>query len=71
MRDERLKQLGLNIKMERIKKGLSQEELAEIVNTSRNTISMIETAKQHATILKIVDIAKALEIDINTLIANI
>lgn len=68
MKDKRLLQLGLNIKIERLKKGLSQEELAEKINTSRNTISMIETAKQHATILKIVDIANVLNVDINNLL---
>jgi transcriptional regulator with XRE-family HTH domain len=71
MNNDRLKTLGLNIKFARMRKGLSQEELAERANTSRMTISFIETARQNPTILKVVDIAKALDIDINELIGNV
>jgi putative transcriptional regulator len=67
----RLINLGLNIKAERVRKQISQEQLAELVNTSRNSISMIETARMHSTILKIVDIAKALNIDINELLKGV
>ncbi len=67
----RLKILGLNIKFARMKKGLSQEELAELVNTSRTTISMIETARQNPTILKIIDISKVLNTDINELVKDV
>lgn len=71
MIDNRLKTLGLNIKFARMKKGISQEELAELVDTSRMTISFIETARQNPTILKVIDIARVLEIDINELINNV
>ena len=69
--NEKLKNLGLNIKSERIRKNLSQEELAEICDISRNSISLIETGKINPTILKIVDIAKALNIDINILLKDV
>lgn len=69
--DERLKNLGLNIKSERIRKGYSQEELAEKCDISRNSISLIETGKINPTILKIIDIAKALNIDISILIKDL
>ena len=68
---KKLKSLGLNIKAERIRKGYSQEELAELCDISRNSISLIETGKINPTILKIIDISKALSIDINTLIKDI
>ncbi|MCD7878633.1 MAG: helix-turn-helix domain-containing protein, partial [Candidatus Gastranaerophilales bacterium] len=68
---DRLKILGLNIKFARIKKGLSQEKLAELINTSRTTISMIETAGQNPTILKIIDISRVLNVDINELINEV
>lgn len=71
MTNDRLRQLGLNIKFARIRKGISQETLAEHCETSRTTISMIETARQNPTILKIIDIAKVLEIDINELVKNV
>ena len=68
MINERLKILGLNIKFARIRKGISQEELAELADTSRTTISFIETARQNPTVLKVIDIAKVLDVDINELI---
>ncbi len=68
---QRLKTLGLNIKFARIKKAVSQERLAELVNTSRTTISMIETARQNPTILKVIDIARALEVDVDELTKNV
>lgn len=71
MKDERLKTFGLKVKMARLRKNISQEELAELINTSRTTISMIETARQNPTILKVVDIARVLGIDINELIKDV
>ena len=71
MNSTRLKTLGLNIKIARIKMGISQEELAELVNTSRTTISMIETARQNPTILKIIDIAKVLKMDLDELTKSV
>ena len=71
MTNERLKNLGLNIKFARMKKGLSQEELAELIDTSRMTVSFIETARQNPTILKVIDIARVLDVDINELINNV
>ena len=71
MRNERLKTLGINIKAERLRRDVSQEKLAELINTSRTTISMIETAKQSPTALKLIDIAKALEVDINILVRDV
>jgi len=71
MTKERLTTLGLNIKFARIKNGVSQEQLAEMVDTSRTTISMIETARQNPTILKVIDISKALNVDINELINKV
>ena len=71
MENTRLVTLGLNIKMARIRKKISQEELAEIIDTSRTTISFIETARQNPTILKIIDIARALEVDIEELVRGV
>ena len=69
--DNRLKTLALNIKFARMKKGISQEELAELIDVSRTAISFIETAKQNPTILKVIDIAKVLDVVINELIKGI
>ena len=65
---QRLKNIGINIKSERIRAGISQEELAERCEISRNLISLIETGKINPTIIKVIDISKALNVDINVLI---
>lgn len=71
MQNQRSKILGINIKAERLKKDLSQEKLAELAGISLPTISLIETGKQNTSILNIVDIAKALSVDIKVLIRDV
>ncbi len=71
MTDKRLKTLGLNIKMARLKKEISQEKLAGMIGVSRMTISLIETGNQHPKGLRLIDIAKALDIDINELTQSV
>lgn len=68
---KRLKNLGINIKSERLRKNISQEQLAEYTNISRNSISLIETGKINPTILKVIDIAQALNITIEDLIKGV
>lgn len=67
---KRLRNIGINIKSERLRKGLSQEELAEKCDISRNSISLIETGKINPTVLKVLDIAKALDIDVTFLLKD-
>ena len=67
----RLKNLGINIKGERLRRNISQEKLAELTNISRNSISLIETGKINPTILKVIDIARVLNVDLNTLIREV
>ena len=61
MVNKQLKLIGINIKAERLKNNLSQEQLAELTNISIPTISLIETGKQNTSILNIIEIAKALD----------
>lgn len=67
----RLKNLGINIKSERLRRNLSQERLAELTNISRNSVSLIETGKINPTILKVIDIAHVLDLDINVLLREV
>ena len=67
----RLRNLGINIKSERLRRNISQEKLAELTNISRNSISLIETGKINPTILKVIDIANVLNVDLNTLIREV
>lgn len=67
MINERLKTLGINIKSARLKKSISQENLAETVGISLATMSLIETGKQNTSILNLIDIAKALGVTLDAL----
>ena len=63
-----LKAIGRNIKAERVRKGYSQEEFAELADTTRHTVSMIELGLQHPKIISVLKFANALELDINELL---
>lgn len=66
-----LRILGKNIKIERIRNDLSQEQLAEKVGVSTRTISLIENGLQHPKLFLIVKISKILNVDINVFLENI
>lgn len=51
-----------NLKQERLKRNLSQQELADIVGVSRNTISSIETGQFNPTAKLALVICTALDI---------
>ena len=68
---KRLKNLGINIKSERLRKNISQERLAELTNISRNSVSLIETGKINPTVLPVLDIASVLGTDLNALTKDI
>lgn len=67
---KRLKNIGINIKSARLRAGISQEELAEKCEISRNSVSLIETGKINPTILRVIDIARVLRTTIDTLIKD-
>ncbi len=67
----RLRNLGINIKSERLRRDISQEKLAELTNISRNSISLIETGKINPTILKVIDIANVLGVELSILTRDI
>jgi len=58
---------GARIKEIREKRGLNQEQLAELVNMESRHISRIETGKSFTTLENIEKIACALNVDINVL----
>ena len=58
---------GENIRKIRLKKGLSQEQLASLADLHRTYIGMIERAEKNITIINIEKIAIALKVDIKTL----
>ena len=67
----RLRNFGIKIKSERLRRDISQEKLAELTNISRNSISLIETGKINPTILKVIDIANVLGVDLPVLTRDV
>lgn len=63
-----LKKFGKNVKIERIKKDLTQEQLAEIMNVSQNYIACIERGKANMSLGKVLELAQDLNVDINTIL---
>lgn len=63
-----LKKFGLNVKIARLKKGLTQEQLAELMNIHLTYIARIETGKINMSLGKILELANTLNIDINKLL---
>ena len=63
-----LKQLGRNIKAERVRKGYTQESFAEKIGVSREYISRIERGQENMSILKILSFSTALDTNIQNLL---
>ena len=66
-----LVKFGKKIREVRIKRGLSQEALADIANVHRTYIGMVERAEKNITLVNIQKLSKALKIDINELFDGI
>ena len=62
--------IGMKIKHFRMKKGLSQEELGEIINTSNRHLSNVETGMKTPSLTLIIDIANALDITADDLLTD-
>ncbi len=62
-----LVKFGKKIREVRVKRGLSQEALADIANVHRTYIGMVERAEKNITLLNIQKLSKALKIDIKEL----
>ena len=68
MKDDRLLQLGQKIRYERIKNGLSQEDLEEKSLVSRRTISEIERGNADIRYTNLYQIANALNMTVSELL---
>lgn len=71
MKTEILKKFGQRVREERLKQGLSQEELAEKASLHRTYIGMIERAEKNITLINIGKISQALGISIEELLRGI
>lgn len=63
-----LKKFGKNVKIERIKKDLTQEQLAEIMGVSQNYVANIECGKANMSLGKILELSKYIGVDISKLL---
>ena len=63
-----LKRFGKNVKIERIKKDLTQEMLAEIMDVSQNYIASIECGKANMSLAKVLELSNFLEVEISKLL---
>ncbi len=66
-----LQKLGGNIRSIRLKKGLSQEKLAELSGLHRTYIGGVERGERNISLINLVRLAKALDIPIDTLVKDI
>ena len=62
-----LEKFGEKVREERLKKGLSQEELAARAGVHRTYIGMIERAEKNTTLESIQKIARALDLPLDEL----
>ena len=62
--------LGLNIRIARTRKGLSQEELAELADISTKHVTKIENAKVTPNIYFVNKIAQVLDVTIDELVTE-
>lgn len=69
--DNLSKEFGKRIKIERIKKEVSQEKLAELSGLHRTTLGTIENGKTSPTLDSIAKIAKALNVSLSDLLKDI
>lgn len=71
MNDEQLlNRIGLNVRVERTIKQLTQAQLAELIDVHEKYIGKIETGKQNVTVRTLNKIAQALDINIIRLLED-
>ena len=63
-----LKKFGKNVKIERIKKDMTQEVLAEKMNVSQNYLANIERGKENMSLWKIYNLSQCLGVSVNLLL---
>jgi transcriptional regulator with XRE-family HTH domain len=69
-RNNELEKLAKKIKDARLKKGISQEKLADICDFDRTYISMLERAKRNPSYLNLLRLSKGLSISLAELLSR-
>lgn len=69
MREEEIiKKIAFNIKVERMRKNLTQFQLAEMIDVHEKYIGKVESGKQNLTIKTLIKLANALDIKLSKLV---
>lgn len=68
MNKQLLIKFGKKVQEERLKRGISQEQLGQLAKVHRTYIGMIERAERNITLTSMEKIAKALKMDIRDLV---
>ena len=68
--DRYLKEVGDRIRQARLKKGISQAQLAEIIDKTPPYVSNIEMGKQNMSIIVLYKIVKALDVSADWILAH-
>ena len=66
--EEVLKKIGLNFRVERTKRTLSQEKFAELANVHTNYIGKVERGEQNLTVKKIFALANSLNVPVEEIL---
>ena len=69
--NDTIKKLGQKIRIERQKRKMSQEKLAELADLNRNFVGMIERGETNLTVKKLENIANVFDLDIMDLFSFI
>lgn len=64
-----LEKIASNIRAERARKKYPQEKLAEMAGITPKYLNMIENARSNPSIIIVINICQALEIDLNRLLS--
>lgn len=66
--NDTLKKIAFNIKIERMRKNLTQFQLAEMIEVHEKYIGRIESGKQNLTIKTLIKLANALSVKLSKLV---
>lgn len=69
IRTKILKQFGEGVRVERLKVGLSQEELADLAELDRSYVGGIERGERNVSVVNIMRLAKALGVKASSFFA--
>ncbi len=70
-RDPRLKPIGRNLKAERVRMGLKQEDVANATGLVTAQVARMERGEVNAGLTKWIDVAHAVGVDVATLLRGV